>query len=209
MVIFWSSNRTEIFWSSNRTESDDGKMFWSSDDEDDLGHAKADQPSQESSSRNVSSSRTVFAPPMVFAMLQECLRSVEGWLRLENGDRAHFLSSPDWPTIIYDGSSQAISVHIPIHRFLSRLLQQALNRYCCESEMLDMTAICDANSSSTIYSGFFEHALRGSHPYGFSAFIMENPLRNRVFCAEVRAGMWLRNGSEAVKSCEWYRSVRW
>ncbi|CAK8541646.1 unnamed protein product [Lathyrus sativus] len=124
-------------------------------------------------------------------------------------DGLRFLSSPDWPQIVYDVSSQDISVHIPFHRFLSMLLQKALRRYFCESEVLDVTDICAANSSSTIYNDFFGHALRGSHPYGFSAFIMENPLRIRVFCAEVHAGMWRKNGDAALLSCEWYRSVRW
>lgn len=124
-------------------------------------------------------------------------------------DGLRFLSSPDWPQIAYDVSSQNISVHIPFHRFLSMLLQKALRRYFCESEVLDKTDICAANSSSTIYSDFFGHVLRGSHPYGFSAFIMENPLRIRVFCAEVHAGMWRKNGDAALLSCEWYRSVRW
>jgi hypothetical protein len=89
------------------------------------------------------------------------------------------------------------------------LLQKALRRYFGESEVLDVTGICAANSSSTIYNDFFGHALRGSHPYGFSAFIMENPLRIRVFCAEVHAGMWRKNGDAAILSCECYRSMRW
>lgn len=123
-------------------------------------------------------------------------------------DGLRSLSLPDWPQIVYDVSSQDISVHIPFHRFLSMLLQKALRRYFCESEVPVVTDI-SANSSSTIYNDFFGHALRGSHPYGFSAFIMEHPLRIRVFCAEVHAGMWRKNGDAALLSCEWYRSVRW
>ncbi|KAK4392246.1 E3 ubiquitin-protein ligase PRT6 [Sesamum angolense] len=38
---------------------------------------------------------------------------------------------------------------------------------------------------------------------------MEHPLRIRVFCAEVRAGMWRRNGDAPILFSEWYRSVRW
>ncbi|KAI5404210.1 hypothetical protein KIW84_051380 [Lathyrus oleraceus] len=33
-------------------------------------------------------------------------------------DGLRFLSSPDWPQIVYDVSSQDITVHIPFHRFL-------------------------------------------------------------------------------------------
>ena len=105
-------------------------------------------------------------------------------------DGLRFLSSPDWPQIVYDVSSQDITVHIPFHRFLSMLPQKALRRYFCESEVLNVTDIWASNSSSTIYNDFFGHALRGSHLYEFSAFIMENPLRIRVFCAEISAGMW-------------------
>ncbi|RDX80983.1 E3 ubiquitin-protein ligase PRT6 [Mucuna pruriens] len=124
-------------------------------------------------------------------------------------DGLRFLSLPDWPQIAYDVSSQDISVHIPLHRLLSMLLQKAMKRYFCESEVSDVTHVSSANSLSTSYIDFFEQALRGSHPYGFSAYIMEHPLRIRVFCAEVHAGMWRKNGDAALLSCEWYRSVRW
>ncbi|XP_061343240.1 E3 ubiquitin-protein ligase PRT6 [Gastrolobium bilobum] len=124
-------------------------------------------------------------------------------------DCLHFLSLPDWPQIVYDVSSQDISVHTPLHRLLSMLLTKALRRYFCESEVPDVTDVCSTNSLSTIYTDFFGHALRGSHPNGFSAFIMEHPMRIRVFCAEVHAGMWRKNGDAALLSCEWYRSVRW
>lgn len=124
-------------------------------------------------------------------------------------DGLRFLSSFDWPQIVYDVSSQDISVHIPIHRLLSMLLQRSLRRYFGESPIPDVSDACSANSSSTIYTDFFGHALGGSHPCGFSAFIMEHPLRIRVFCAEVHAGMWRKNGDAALLSCEWYRSVRW
>lgn len=124
-------------------------------------------------------------------------------------DGLRFLSMPDWPQIVYDVSLQDISVHIPFHRLISMLLQKALRRYFCEAEMPDVTDTCSASSLSTIYNDFFGHALQGTHPYGFSAFIMEHPLRIRVFCAEVHAGMWRKNGDAALLSCEWYRSVRW
>ncbi|KAK7293058.1 hypothetical protein RJT34_15919 [Clitoria ternatea] len=124
-------------------------------------------------------------------------------------DGLRFLSLPDWPQIVYDVSSQDISVHIPLHRLLSMLLQKAMKRYFCESEVSDVTHVSSAHLLSRNYNDFFEQALQGSHPYGFSSFIMEHPLRIRVFCAEVHAGMWRKNGDAALLSCEWYRSVRW
>lgn len=121
-------------------------------------------------------------------------------------DALHVLSSSDWPQIIYDVSSQDISVHIPLHRLLSLLLQKTLRRCFGESALTSGSSV---NSLSTSCTDFFAHILRGCHPFGFSAFVMEHPLRVRVFCAEVHAGMWRKNGDAALYSCEWYRSVRW
>ncbi|XP_021666757.2 E3 ubiquitin-protein ligase PRT6 isoform X2 [Hevea brasiliensis] len=125
-------------------------------------------------------------------------------------DALHILSSSDWPNIIYDISSQDVSVHIPLHRLLSLLLQKAL-RWCYgESEVLSTSSASILTSSCSIYDDdFFGHVLSGCHPYGFSAFVMEHPLHNRVFCAQVHAGMWRKNGDAAILSSDWYRSVQW
>ncbi|OVA16505.1 zinc finger protein [Macleaya cordata] len=120
------------------------------------------------------------------------------------------LSSSDWPDIVYDVSSQDISVHIPLHRLLSLLLHKALKKCYGETGALEMRSpayACPPLSGQ--YHDFFGQVLRGCHPLGFSAFLMEHPLRIKVFCAEVRAGMWRKNGDVAMLSCEWYRSVRW
>ncbi|XP_059463127.1 E3 ubiquitin-protein ligase PRT6 isoform X2 [Corylus avellana] len=124
-------------------------------------------------------------------------------------DALRVLSLSDWPNISYNVSSQDISVHIPLHRLLSLLLQKALRRCFGESAVPNMTSDSSANSSSTSCIDFFQHVLGGCHPFGFSAFVMEHLLRVRVFCAEVHAGMWRKNGDTALYSCEWYRSVRW
>ncbi|XP_023771470.2 E3 ubiquitin-protein ligase PRT6 [Lactuca sativa] len=113
------------------------------------------------------------------------------------------LSLSDWPEIEYDVSSQEISVHIPLHRLLSLVLQRALKRCYGESESESESGL------PAVYGDFFGHVLGGCHPYGFSAFVMEHPLRIRVFCSEVHAGMWRKNGDAAILSYEWYRSVRW
>ncbi|XP_031396412.1 E3 ubiquitin-protein ligase PRT6 [Punica granatum] len=115
----------------------------------------------------------------------------------------HVLSLSEWPNIIYDVSSQDISVHIPLHRLLSLLLQRALKQ-CYGESTISIPWHPSASSSN-----FFEHILGRCHPLGFSAFTMEHPLRIRVFVAEVHAGMWKKNGEAALLSCEWYRSVRW
>ncbi|XP_059296404.1 E3 ubiquitin-protein ligase PRT6-like isoform X1 [Lycium ferocissimum] len=110
------------------------------------------------------------------------------------------LSLSDWPDIVYKVSLQDISLHIPLHRLLSMVLQRALG---------ECYGASSANLSSSVHYDFFGHILGGYHPQGFSAFIMEHALRIRVFCAQVHAGMWRRNGDAAILSCEWYRSVHW
>ncbi|KAJ8533945.1 hypothetical protein K7X08_007269 [Anisodus acutangulus] len=116
------------------------------------------------------------------------------------------LSLSEWPDIVYKVSLQDISVHIPLHRLLSMVLQRALGKCCGETAQ---SGASSANLSSSVHYDFFGHILGGYHPQGFSTFIMEHALRIRVFCAQVHAGMWRRNGDAAILSCEWYRSVRW
>lgn len=116
------------------------------------------------------------------------------------------LSLSDWPDITYDVSSQEISVHIPLHRVLSMVLRRALKECYGESGSLHTGS---AERSFVKHDDFLSHILDGSHPCGFSAFVMEHPLRIRVFCAQVHAGMWRRNGDAPILFSEWYRSVRW
>lgn len=124
-------------------------------------------------------------------------------------DALHILSSSDWPDIIYDVSSQDISVHIPLHRFLSLLLQKTLRRCFGESMVTNVNSASSVGSLSAVCNDFFGLMLSGCHPNGFSAFVMEHPLRIRVFCAQIHSGMWRKNGDAALLSCEWYRTVRW
>ncbi|KAJ8747065.1 hypothetical protein K2173_014443 [Erythroxylum novogranatense] len=121
-------------------------------------------------------------------------------------DPLRLLSWSEWPNIIYDVSSQDVSVHITLHRLLSLLIQRAMKR--CYSELPNMNTVGNLIPSSTNYD-FFAHILGSFHLCGFSGFVMEHPLRNRVFCAQVHAGMWKKNGDAAILSSEWYRTVRW
>lgn len=123
-------------------------------------------------------------------------------------DALHFLSLSAWPNIVYDVSSQDVSIHIPLHRLLSLLLQKALRSCFSESVVPSATGASSSNLSSE-YVDFFKSVLTDCHPNGFSSFVMEHPLRIKVFCAEVNAGMWRRNGDAALLSCELYRSIRW
>lgn len=119
------------------------------------------------------------------------------------------LSMADWPEIVYEVSSQEVSFHIPLHRLLGLLLQEAMKR--CYGEGGIMQKINDTSKVPPLgdCDDFFRQALGGFHPSGFSAFVMEHPLRLRVFCAQVRAGMWRKNGDAGILISDWYRDVRW
>ncbi|KAG8046091.1 hypothetical protein GUJ93_ZPchr0008g13302 [Zizania palustris] len=112
------------------------------------------------------------------------------------------LNAVGWPHVVFDVSSQETSFHIPLHRMLSFLLRKAMQTSFGEGDKPDQCSVVETNE-------FFSHVLRGCEPYGFASIVMEHPLRIRVFCAQVRAGMWRKNGDAAILSAEWYRSVQW
>ncbi|KAD3640661.1 hypothetical protein E3N88_29884 [Mikania micrantha] len=149
-----------------------------------------------------------------------CLRAIGNWLKSGNacigfgvhqcdtisavfGDRDYTniqaLGLADWPEIDYDVGSQQISVHIPLHRLLSLVLQRALVRCYGDSE----SSAC--SPTPTEGGDFFRHVLVGCHLSGFSAFVTVHPLGIRVFCSEVCAGMWGSNADDAILSYECYR----
>ncbi|GLJ41100.1 hypothetical protein SUGI_0851350 [Cryptomeria japonica] len=115
----------------------------------------------------------------------------------------------EWPTISYDVSRQEVSFHIPLHRLLSLSLHKAMEMYDAELGQTESKG-GDLNLSlSGSHCDFFKQLLGGCHPSGFSAFVMEHILRLKVFCAQVRAGMWRRNGHSTLSLFEFYHSVRW
>ncbi|VVB12938.1 unnamed protein product [Arabis nemorensis] len=122
-----------------------------------------------------------------------------------DASEVHILGLCDWPDFKYDVSSQAISVHLPLHRLLSLLIEKALRICYGESALHHGVSV----SHEIPQADFFSSVIGNFHPYGFSALVMEHVLRVRVFCAQVIAGMWKKNGDSALVSCEWYRSVRW
>ncbi|KAK1271492.1 hypothetical protein QJS04_geneDACA021621 [Acorus gramineus] len=123
-------------------------------------------------------------------------------------DSLGLFSLTDWPNVIYDVSSREISYHIPLHRLLSLLLRKVVEKYHGKSGMLGLKTAIPVIPSSGFHPNFFQQILRGTHPFGFSSFVMEHPLRLRVVVAQVRAGMWRRNGDAAIACCEGY-CFRW
>ena len=124
-------------------------------------------------------------------------------------DALSLLSLSHWPDIEYDVSSQEISVHMPLHGLLSLILKEALRNYSGENIVRGKGGLTCLNPLSFNDHEFFGKILKGCHPYGFSSFVMEHPLQSRVFCAQVRAGMWRKNGDAATVTSEWYRAIRW
>ena len=112
------------------------------------------------------------------------------------------LNMTGWPHVVFDVSSQETSFHIPLHRMLSLLLRKAMKKCFGEDAKAEECSVVQSNE-------FFSQVLRGCEPYGFASIVMEHPLRVRVFCTQVRAGMWRKNGDAAILSTEWYRSVQW
>ncbi|KAL5229199.1 hypothetical protein ABZP36_017464 [Zizania latifolia] len=111
------------------------------------------------------------------------------------------LNTVGWPHVVFDVSSQETSFHIPLHRMLSFLLRKAMQKCFGEDVKPEQCSVAQTNE-------FFSHVLRSCEPYGFASIVMEHPLRVRVFCAQVRAGMWSKNGDAAILSAEWYRTVQ-
>ncbi|GLT38922.1 hypothetical protein SLA2020_131380 [Shorea laevis] len=117
------------------------------------------------------------------------------------------LSFSEWPDINYDVSSQEISFHLPLHRLLSLILQKALKRCYGECSVPKVISSNSASPLSESTADFFGYILGRFHPVGFSGFVMEHPLRIQVFCSQVNAGMWRRNGDAAPLFCDQYHSV--
>ncbi|VAH72436.1 unnamed protein product [Triticum turgidum subsp. durum] len=117
-------------------------------------------------------------------------------------DELGLFSKTGWHHAVFDVSSQETSFHIPLHRMLSLLLREAMKKCFGEDAKTEECSVVQSNE-------FFSQVLGGCEPYGFASVVMEHPLRVRVFCAQVRAGMWRKNGDAAILSAEWYRSVQW
>ncbi|KAI3876298.1 hypothetical protein MKX03_001545 [Papaver bracteatum] len=133
------------------------------------------------------------------------LKAIDKWLRecLGSGkceDRAgsfSLLSVQNWLEVEYDVSSQEVSVQLPLHRLISLLIVKSFREQIEKDE------------GSRNCEFFFGEVLQGCHPIGFSSFIMEHLLRIKVFCAQVRAGMWTRNGDVAVLNFKQCQLIHW
>ncbi|KAM7261642.1 hypothetical protein ACFE04_020719 [Oxalis oulophora] len=112
-------------------------------------------------------------PQSVKSLTENCLSAIERVIRVEG---PYHLRLTQWPDITFDANSSPTSIHFPLHHFLSMLLRKVLR---------DGTIPLDVGVSRNL--------LQNYHPSGFSACIMEHPLRARVFYAQFRCGMWIDN----------------
>ncbi|KAJ4782433.1 E3 ubiquitin-protein ligase UBR3 [Rhynchospora pubera] len=110
----------------------------------------------------------------------------------------------NWPYVVFDVSSQEISFHIPLHRFLSLILRRAMKWAYVERDFRQ-NHNSDPNSTQ---DNFFGQVLGGYGSPGLAALLMEHLLRVRVFCAQLRAGMWRKNGETLMQTADWYRSAK-
>uniref|UniRef100_A0A7N0VB90 E3 ubiquitin-protein ligase n=1 Tax=Kalanchoe fedtschenkoi TaxID=63787 RepID=A0A7N0VB90_KALFE len=146
----------------------------------------------------------------VACLISTCLKEIEK--KLETGcalEEKSILAAAEWLDVDYDVSSQKVSIHIPLHRLLALLLQKALERHCGASAATNGISSRSGSPSLAVNHGYFSHLLGGCSTYSFSSFLMEHPLRVRVFCAQVYAGMWRKNGYAAFYACELYGNVQW
>lgn len=83
----------------------------------------------------------------------------------------------------YDIASQPVSVHIPLHRLMARFFITAYKTW-----KLSPHALCSKDD-----------ILPAELPQvSFYTLLCEEPLRIRVFLAQIQAGMWVRNGYQMV-----------
>ncbi|CAM8910449.1 unnamed protein product [Rhodiola kirilowii] len=167
-------------------------------EEDDSRHAKVRLVSQ------------FPGPDSGLCLIGTCLKEIEKKLNAGRDlEETHVLKAAEWLYVDYDVSLQEISVHIPLHRLLAVLLHKALEKYCGASAVTAGISSWPGGPSLALNQEFFDHFLSGCSTYWFSSFVMEHPLRVRVFCAQVYAGMWKKNGYAALYACELYGNVQW
>lgn len=125
-----------------------------------------------------------------------------------DSDAFRLFAMDEWPEFTYDVSSEEISFHVPLHWLFSLLLKKLLKSCFGDNELLEMDNSLSQVCLLEFHQIFFNQILQDCHKNGFSAFIMELPLRLRVYCAQVSADMWQRNGEAATSICSWYHSSK-
>lgn len=114
------------------------------------------------------------------AVVRSCL---DEWIERENALEARSTYSGESFSI-----SHSVSVHLPLHRLLSFMVFHVLR--------LDGTSLRAALSGGV-----------GEASVDDARRLLKHPLRVQAFLAQVRAGMWRRNGNAVAGQSMWYRST--
>eukprot|EP00250_Pteridium_aquilinum_P003618 c13921_g1_i1 orf=503-7018(-) len=140
--------------------------------------------------------------------------STDWWMGAElplSGVSAEFLQrDTEWLEIDFDVTQQEVSFHIPLHRFLAVALQKSLETSPNLNHKEGNKRSWHSQDHLVSEKGFLLQLFPPCyHVPAFVSCLMEHPLRIQVFCAQVSAGMWRRNGRSVQALSEHYHSVKW
>lgn len=140
--------------------------------------------------------------------------STDWWMGAElpnTGVKAEFVrNDKDWLEIDFNVSQQEVSFHIPLHRFLALALQKSLEVSPNLNHKEGNKRSWHCQDHLVIEKGFLLQLFPPCYQVpAFTSCLIEHPLRIQVFCAQVRAGMWRKNGHSVQALCEHYNSVKW
>lgn len=116
------------------------------------------------------------------AVVRSCL---DEWIGREEALEARSVCSGESFSVAH-----SVSVHLPLHRFLTFMLHHVLR--------LD-----GVNLRTALSGGFGEATVEDARR------LVRHPLRVQAFLAQVRAGMWRRNGRPIAGQSMLYRSVHY
>lgn len=115
----------------------------------------------------------------------EIVRScLDEWLDREETIEARSVFEGETFTVAH-----GISVHLPLHRLLAFMVHHTVR--------IDNISLHTAISGGNLSNASAEYVRR----------LLRHPLRIQAFLAQVRAGMWRRNGHPVVGQSTWYCSV--
>ncbi|XP_065059520.1 E3 ubiquitin-protein ligase UBR2-like [Rhopilema esculentum] len=109
---------------------------------------------------------------------------------LQFADKNHSEVDPAFKLVVCDVSTQPVSVHLGLSRFLAGVLACSVKNGASLDELFNFSGKKKAESDEILLS------------------LMEYPLRTLVFAAQVSAGMWRRNGYAVIHQVSYYQNVR-
>eukprot|EP01114_Cavostelium_apophysatum_P014387 TRINITY_DN3722_c0_g1_i4.p1 TRINITY_DN3722_c0_g1~~TRINITY_DN3722_c0_g1_i4.p1 ORF type:complete len:1886 (+),score=640.18 TRINITY_DN3722_c0_g1_i4:152-5809(+) len=136
---------------------------------------------------------TVAAPSQspiekIQAVINVMTKALHQWLLAEFADdlkQGEGVVAEPYPNFDFAVSKGTSTLHIPLHRYLSAFVAEAVKNFKTRlDELFNM-----------------------SNKLEFFGLFVEHPLRIQVLLAQVRVGMWRRNGREVWAQCQAYDSI--